>query len=1056
MASSNIGIHLTDLISLVQMSTSQMNATSPSSGERPLIYNTDQEEPFFWNGSSWASLVDGLPVGTQIMSLEEPFVEPMEPIVIMEDLPAPIPVEDTPPSNGGNGNGGMMGRVKSALKRLVPAILLSALITPAASAARRVTEPDLPTSCQTGRIYIVTDASSATECTAEGAGGGATRSICMCDSAGTGYIALESTGATSPGGADTQVQFNNAGAFDGDADMTWDDTGHELTIGAANATGGLNLPQSDSPADPTLTIGAEGFYSSAAGQINASIGGSGPVLDLRTNSVGTGLSTGPRLLREVASATNPSLIPHADDEDTGIGRTLADGLALVVGADEAWLFLEGQAGTSAGDSIARVSDVATAPSSNPAGGVYLYSDADTLYIRATDGTVTDLAGAGGATNLNDIGDADGTGTVAVAEHPQTWSWTSANTAAALDAFTLDWDYPSTVSTDSGTQRLFHLNFPDNAGDATGQIEAMLSIDNADANDAPTYGLDITATQNWGTAALRLPSVDDASPSLCFGDCDTGWMESSDDVLQSVIGGNKFTFKIGSGTAGASSSSRVQLMTGENSTATNPVLVPSGDDVDTGVGRAAEDQLSFTAGGVEGLRLTESTTVSAQLPSYGSGSITGTDAYWLAVDASGNVIEEAAPAGTGDITAVGDCTTADCFTSGSPDAVLTFDNATSGTVTLQTVAGALGAVTVSLPAATDTLVGKATTDTLTNKTIDATNTVTVEESDISDLDHTATSITDGLIVEADLNADEAPTDDDILTYDTTGANFSWQTPAELSLAASGSNSDITELTGLTTDLTVAQGGTGAGTFTDGGILLGSGTSAITALGVATNGQIPIGDGATDPVLNEIDGTANEIDITNTAGAIQVGIVANPTLAGANFSAIPTSALLTEVRSMYWPAGSMSSDGTQCADPAESTINSGPKTFTIICTDNDASVIHGSVVMPDSWDAGNLTMELAYIQTAADTSALEWDIYAQCRGATETVNNTWETAVNVIDAAVTGSNAVDHTTSGNVTCASDAAGDTLFWKIEIDATGTTTAMATVHFIGMKLEYTSDIGD
>lgn len=56
--------------------------------------------------------------------------------------------------------------------------------------------------------------------------------------------------------------------------------------------------------------------------------------------------------------------------------------------------------------------------------------------------------------------------------------------------------------------------------------------------------------------------------------------------------------------------------------------------------------------------------------------------------------------------------------------ITFGNATSGTVTLQTVTGALSTPTLSLPAATDTLVARATTDTLTNKTIAfASNTLT---------------------------------------------------------------------------------------------------------------------------------------------------------------------------------------------------------------------------------------------------------------------------------------------------------------------------------------------
>lgn len=53
--------------------------------------------------------------------------------------------------------------------------------------------------------------------------------------------------------------------------------------------------------------------------------------------------------------------------------------------------------------------------------------------------------------------------------------------------------------------------------------------------------------------------------------------------------------------------------------------------------------------------------------------------------------------------------------------LTFGNATSGTVKIQPVTGALGTVTLSLPAATDTLVGAATTNTLTNKTFDTAGT-----------------------------------------------------------------------------------------------------------------------------------------------------------------------------------------------------------------------------------------------------------------------------------------------------------------------------------------------
>lgn len=54
--------------------------------------------------------------------------------------------------------------------------------------------------------------------------------------------------------------------------------------------------------------------------------------------------------------------------------------------------------------------------------------------------------------------------------------------------------------------------------------------------------------------------------------------------------------------------------------------------------------------------------------------------------------------------------------GTSVGAVAFKNATSGTITLQPVTGALGTVTLSLPAATDTLVGIAATQTLTNKTL----------------------------------------------------------------------------------------------------------------------------------------------------------------------------------------------------------------------------------------------------------------------------------------------------------------------------------------------------
>ena len=113
------------------------------------------------------------------------------------------------------------------------------------------------------------------------------------------------------------------------------------------------------------------------------------------------------------------------------------------------------------------------------------------------------------------------------------------------------------------------------------------------------------------------------------------------------------------------------------------------------------------------------------------------------------------------------------------------------------------------------------------------------------------------------------------------NFVTSTSNETTVIADGSGGVVI---GIDDPLIVAKGGTGIATLTDGGLLLGSGTSAVTSLGVATNGQIPIGDGATDPVLATLTGTTNQVNVTNGSGSItlatpqDIATTSSPTFAG----------------------------------------------------------------------------------------------------------------------------------------------------------------------------------
>lgn len=195
---------------------------------------------------------------------------------------------------------------------------------------------------------------------------------------------------------------------------------------------------------------------------------------------------------------------------------------------------------------------------------------------------------------------------------------------------------TTLSAATGNEVAYTLNYTTNkasSGDDTGLL--INHTDTASPGtsyliDAQVGGTSRFNVKNTGdvtlanaTAQLLLPLSNDATtPTLAFGDGDTGFYESSDDVLlYSRAGTAEFQFQTnvfqgvtdGSGTIRNGASG-----------ATTATFYIKGDD-DTGIGSAAADQLSLVSGGKEMMRLVEDTVSYIQVPN---------DSWIRAVDYAG--------------------------------------------------------------------------------------------------------------------------------------------------------------------------------------------------------------------------------------------------------------------------------------------------------------------------------------------------------------------------------------------------------------------------------------
>lgn len=184
----------------------------------------------------------------------------------------------------------------------------------------------------------------------------------------------------------------------------------------------------------------------------------------------------------------------------------------------------------------------------------------------------------------------------------------------------------------------------------------------------------------------------------------------------------------------------------------------------------------------------------------------------------------------------------------------------------------GIETITLPVATDTLVGKATTDTFTNKTF-STGTVigaSMTWSAAQNLNNQAltnVNIDSGNLAGVTVSAS--------LTW-SAAQNFSTGTTTIATADINGGNIDGTTIGGstpaagtfsslaLTTDLAVTHGGTGASSLQDHWVLVGSGTGAITPVSPSTAGLVLTSNGtSTDPSFQA---TVAPSDFANTSVAI----------------------------------------------------------------------------------------------------------------------------------------------------------------------------------------------